>query len=132
MQNDPPYNPINRMIGSPAAEMYLNLIVAGVLLLEALVYYALLRRHRRGQRVPVLLSLGLVAQVGLVALALALAHALWSFYAQSSKAPHFPPPWLDSVGGFPESYVYLTWALAALAAIVAFPLCIAVFASPRR
>lgn len=60
--------PYLKVMASPTALMYINLIVAGVLLLEALLYAALLRR-RRGQREVVPLSLGMGALLGLVALA---------------------------------------------------------------
>lgn len=120
MPVDPMFpNPLDAVLVSSTALLYVNLIVAGILLLEALLFSALALR-RRVSRESVLMWLALTA------LALALAYYMWSVYAQGSRAPHFPPEWQESWGGVLPPYMLLTLALAALAACTAPPLVLAV------
>ena len=76
--------------GSLSGLTYINLICAGVLLIEAALLYILLRRQR--SRWLALVPLALVIS------ALALARHMWTLYWQVVPFPHFPPGWLDSYG----------------------------------
>lgn len=118
--HDPMFaSPLDHILVSSTALLYVNLIVAGVLLLEALLFYALLARGQvRGEYVLVWLALA--------SLALALAYYMWSIYAQGSRAPRFPPEWFESFGGVPEPARLLTIALTVLAGCAALPLVMAV------
>ncbi len=138
MPVDPiPTYPLKDVVTSSTAMMYVNPILAGILLLEALTYYALLRRGRvqRTFNLPSLALLGLVALVGL---ALALAHSMWNNYAHDPgtrilNGPHFPPQWMERTGGVPAlEAVLLTLALAIVATFTAFALYVAVFTTSRR
>ncbi len=133
IHSDPvPHPPFYDELMSSTAMMYVNLIVAGVLLLEALVYYALLRR-RREWPASIRPSLRLFGLLGSAGLALALAYAMWNIYAQSwvTQSPHFPPKWLESSGGIPFQYDLLSIALVTLATVIAFPLYVAIFSTSR-
>jgi hypothetical protein len=92
-------NPVDAILASPTALMYVNLIVAGVLLLEARVLCTLLLR-RQANRWPVL------APLGLAALAFALALYLWNL-----QGPHVLPRLLESFVGVPEPVKLLSIAL---------------------
>lgn len=123
--------------GSSTALMYINLIVAGALLLESLLLWALLA-YKRMSRIPVLLAFSFVA------LALSLASNMWSIYAGGMVSPHFPPEWYESVGTIPGWAQALTALLISLAGATclllliipflprAFPLSSIQLMKPRR
>ncbi len=124
MPTDPMFpNPTADMMASPTALMYINLILAGTLLLEGLLLWALLV-HWRVSRLPALLWLALPG------MALSLAHEMWSTYAKGSELPRFPPPWFGMLGGAPPLLKLLMLPLVVVAGITPLLLFIAAFLPP--
>lgn len=85
-------SPIQEALASATALMYVNLILGGVLLLEALALFRLLPR-RRDSRWEALVPLALAV------FAFALAYRMWDVYAHSARGAHFPPFIFALIGG---------------------------------
>lgn len=110
--------------GSLSGLLYVSLICAGILLIEAALLYLLLRRQKSRWLALVPLALAVLAVV--------LAHHMWDLYWQVVPSPHFPPGWLDSYGGtYPDGAYALS--LVVMAVFFALYMLYLIFAkdSPR-
>lgn len=82
-----------RTWGSISGLMYVDGICGLVLLIEAAIFFVLLRRRPIRWLVIVPLALAVAA--------FALARRMWGLYWQYVAVPHFPPGWFDSLSSSP-------------------------------
>ena len=110
--------------GSLSGLLYISLICAGILLIEAALLYLLLRRHKSRWLALVPLALAVLAVV--------LAHHMWDLYWQVAPSPHVPPGWLDG-GGVDHPYGAYALSLVVIAVLFGLYMLFIVFSkdSPR-